>query len=190
MSYEEKGGWLSQDKRWGRRKRTWKEAEGMKSRARSSQLKAEVVRGKPRKGAPAMPGQGEGWAHGVWEWETGCLWWLPVDGRHLLHSAELSKRDTLEGDGPEDVTTVKEKGFCAHFCQLCLIHPLLIDTRNKHSIWGNLVHTTVVLRGGLEVGFVFLFSFLFSFFLPFPVLLDNKKRRGFEKDWVATHTQS
>lgn len=37
-----------------------KEAEGLKSRARSSQLKAEVVRGKPRKGAPAMPGQGEG----------------------------------------------------------------------------------------------------------------------------------
>lgn len=31
----------------------------MKNNARSSELKAEVVRGKPRKGATVMPGQGE-----------------------------------------------------------------------------------------------------------------------------------
>lgn len=62
MSHEEKGGWPSQDKRRGRRKRTRTEAEGMKSNARSSELKAEVVRGKPRKGATMMPGQGESWA--------------------------------------------------------------------------------------------------------------------------------
>lgn len=62
MSHEEKGGWPSQDKRRGRRKRTRTEAEGMKSNTRSSELKAEVVRGKPRKGATVMPGQDESWA--------------------------------------------------------------------------------------------------------------------------------
>lgn len=71
---------------------------------------------------------------------------------------------------------------------------LFIETRNKQGIRGNLVYTTIWTgsrpRGGLEVGFVFLLCFLFSFFLPIPVLLDNKKKSDFEKDWVAIHTQS